>query len=151
MSATDWRSGQKFDHAIFFGEAVDIHHIFPKDWCGKRGIKPEEFDSIINKTPLAYRTNRIIGGVAPSAYLAKMEAGGTEAPAIDPAVLDRHLRSHLIDPALLVRTPSSFSWRTGRRACCASSRRRRVIRFARTASPVRALMTRLTSRRWNPS
>jgi hypothetical protein len=101
VGAIDWRSGQKFDHAIFFGEAVDIHHIFPKDWCGKRGIKPEVFDSIINKTPLAYRTNRIIGGVAPSAYLAKMEAGGTEAPAIDPFVLDSHLRSHLIDPALL--------------------------------------------------
>ncbi|MGO9742056.1 MAG: DUF262 domain-containing protein [Roseiarcus sp.] len=101
VGAIDWRSGQKFDHAIFFGEAVDIHHIFPKDWCLNRGHRPEVFDSIINKTPLAYRSNRIIGGVAPSAYLAKMEAGNSESPAIDPAVLDGHLRSHLIDPALL--------------------------------------------------
>jgi hypothetical protein len=101
VGALDWRSGQKFDHAIFFGEAVDIHHIFPKDWCLKQGLKPEVFDSIINKTPLAYRTNRIIGGAAPSAYLAKMEAGGSESPAIDSAVLDNHLRSHLIDPDLL--------------------------------------------------
>jgi hypothetical protein len=101
VGAIDWRSGQKFDHAIFFGEAVDIHHIFPKNWCGKRGIKPEVFDSIINKTPLAYRTNRIIGGVAPSAYIGKMEAADSESPAIDPDVLDGHLRSHLIDPALL--------------------------------------------------
>jgi hypothetical protein len=49
--AEDFRSGQKFDHTVFFGENVDIHHIFPKDWCKKQGIKPSVFDSIINKTP----------------------------------------------------------------------------------------------------
>ena len=100
VGAIDWRSGQKFDHAVF-GEAVDIHHIFPKDWCVKHGKTPDVFDSIINKTPLGSRTNRIIGGVAPSEYLAKMEAGGAEAPGTDSAVLDALLRSHLIDPALL--------------------------------------------------
>jgi hypothetical protein len=63
--AQDFRSGQKFDHTVFFGENVDIHHIFPQDWCKKQSIKPSVFDSIINKTPLSYRTNRIIGGVAP--------------------------------------------------------------------------------------
>ena len=31
--AQDLRSGQKFDHTVFFGENVDIHHIFPKKWC----------------------------------------------------------------------------------------------------------------------
>ena len=35
-------------------------------------------DSIINKTPLSYRTNRTIGGVAPSAYLAKLKRGSSE-------------------------------------------------------------------------
>jgi hypothetical protein len=73
--AQDFRSGQKFDHTVFFGENVDIHHIFPQDWCKKQGIKPEVYDSIINKTPLSFRTNRIIGGVAPSEYLAKLEKG----------------------------------------------------------------------------
>ena len=29
---------------------------------------------VINKTPLGYRTNRIIGGVAPSEYLSKLDA-----------------------------------------------------------------------------
>ena len=38
--AQDFRSGQKFDHTVFFGENVDIHHIFPQDWCKKHGIKP---------------------------------------------------------------------------------------------------------------
>ena len=99
--AEDFRSGQKFDHTVFFGENVDIHHIFPQDWCKTKGIKPDVFDSIINKTPLSYRTNRIIGGVAPSQYIAKLERGNETTPAIDGDRLDSYLRSHLIDPALL--------------------------------------------------
>lgn len=99
--ARDFRSGQKFDHSIFFGENVDIHHIFPKAWCEAQGIKPDVYDSIINKTPLSYRTNRIIGGAAPSSYLGKLQAGGSETPAIDPGNLDDYLKSHLIDPTKL--------------------------------------------------
>jgi hypothetical protein len=99
--AQDFRSGQKFDHTVFFGENVDIHHIFPQDWCKKQGIKPNVFDSIINKTPLSYRTNRIVGGVAPSDYLAKLEKGNETTPSIDRERLDAYLRSHLIDPSLL--------------------------------------------------
>lgn len=99
--AQDFRSGQKFDHTIFFGENVDIHHIFPQDWCKKNGIKPAVYDSIINKAPLSYRTNRIIGGIAPSEYLAKLEEGNNSSPPISGDKLDSYLRSHLIDPTLL--------------------------------------------------
>jgi hypothetical protein len=99
--AQDFRSGQHFDHTIFFGENVDLHHIFPQEWCKQRGIKPGVYDSIINKTPLSYRTNRIIGGVAPSAYLGKLEAGNSTTPPIDGDRLDSYLASHLIDPSLL--------------------------------------------------
>lgn len=31
--------------------ALDIHHIFPHDWCEKQGIARRRYDSIINKTP----------------------------------------------------------------------------------------------------
>ncbi|HTY23274.1 MAG TPA: DUF262 domain-containing protein [Desulfomonilaceae bacterium] len=99
--AQDFRSGRKFDHIVFFNENVDIHHIFPQDWCKRHKIEPKVFDSIINKTPLSYRTNRIIGGVAPSEYLAKLEKGTDTAPPIDPVRLDAFLTSHLIDPSLL--------------------------------------------------
>jgi hypothetical protein len=99
--AQDFRSGQKFDHTVFFGENVDIHHIFPQDWCKKNGIKPKIYDSIINKTPLSYRTNRIIGGVAPSEYLAKLAKGNETTPPIASERLDGYLSSHLIDPGLL--------------------------------------------------
>lgn len=99
--ASDFRSGQKFDHSMFFDENVDIHHILPKAWCEAQAIKPDVYDSIINKTPLSYRTNRIFGGAAPSFYLGKLETGGTETPAIGSDNLDEYLRSHLIDPAKL--------------------------------------------------
>lgn len=99
--AQDFRSGQKFDHTVFFGENVDIHHIFPQDWCKRQGIPPAVFDSVINKTPLSYRTNRLIGGVSPSEYLAKLECGNPTSPPIESEKLNRYLRSHLIDPSLL--------------------------------------------------
>ena len=97
----DFRSGQRFDQIVFFGENVDIHHIFPKKWCEDNKIKPAIYDSIINKTPLSYRTNRIIGGVAPSTYLEKLQNGNHETPSISVTNLDRYLASHLISPTLL--------------------------------------------------
>ena len=99
--AQDFRSGQKFDHTVFFGENVDIHHIFPKDWCKQQNIKPADFDSIINKTPLSYKTNRMIGGVAPSLYLSKLETGDNYNPPIPGDKLDSFLSTHLLDSSLL--------------------------------------------------
>lgn len=99
--AQDFRSGQKFDHTVFFGENVDIHHIFPQDWCKRNSIKSAVYDSIINKTPLSYRTNRTIGGVVPSEYLSRLERGSQSTPPIERERLDGYLRSHLIDPDLL--------------------------------------------------
>jgi hypothetical protein len=99
--AKDFRSGQGFDHTVFFGENVDIHHIFPQDWCKKQNISPQVFDSIINKTPLSYKTNRMIGGVAPSEYLSQLANGNVSNPPIATASLDGYIASHLIDPVLL--------------------------------------------------
>lgn len=99
--AQDFRSGQKFDHTVFFGENVDIHHIFPQDWCKRQGIKSEVFDAIINKTPLSYKTNRMIGGVAPSDYIARLETGDTNNPPISRQNLEGYLETHLLNPDLL--------------------------------------------------
>lgn len=100
--ARDFRSGQAFDQTIFFDEGVDIHHIFPKAWCEAQKLPEGVYDSVVNKTPLSYRTNRIIGGVAPSKYLHKLEAGRVTAdgqlvePPTAPDVLDGYLVSHCI-------------------------------------------------------
>lgn len=53
--------------------SLDIHHIFPQDWCMKHGIPRKRWNSIINKTPISYKANRMIGGVAPSQYLSKIQ------------------------------------------------------------------------------
>lgn len=78
---------------------LDIHHIFPKKWCEDNKISPRIFDAIVNKTAISYKANRMIGGRAPSQYLAQIQTHAqvqlTDAP------MDTILRSHVIDPALL--------------------------------------------------
>ena len=105
--ARDFRSGQCYNQTLFFDEGVDIHHIFPQAWCETQKIESKIYDTVINKTPLSYRTNRIIGGIAPSKYLAKLELGQKnakgqiESPPIAPATLDTYLISHCISPNYL--------------------------------------------------
>jgi hypothetical protein len=81
----------------YFDERVDIHHLFPQRWCRDEGIPPAQCDSIVNKTPLSARTNRVIGGRAPSEYLSRLQ----NSAGITADQLDLHLRTHLVDPALL--------------------------------------------------
>ncbi len=93
----DWRTGDRSDVDNYFDEAVDIHHIFPKAWCEQRNIAPATYNSIINKTPLTARTNRIIGGQAPSAYLTRLARHvGT-----DESTIDKQVGTHLIDVGYL--------------------------------------------------
>ena len=71
----------------------DIHHIFPQAYCQKVGLDKGKWNSIVNKTPLIYTTNRTIGGVAPSKYLPRVLKEGE----IDEAELRARIESHLID------------------------------------------------------
>lgn len=79
--------------------ALDIHHVFPRDWCERRGIARDRYDCILNKTPISYKSNRKIGGDAPSAYLPRIQS--EKQVGIDDEAMDVLLRSHAIDPALL--------------------------------------------------
>lgn len=78
---------------------LDIHHIFPQEWCRSKGIDRKVFDSIVNKTPISYKANRMIGKKSPSAYLAaiqkhkQVQMGDNE--------MDEILISHRIDPESL--------------------------------------------------
>lgn len=74
--------------------ALDIHHIFPKIWCESRGIKPNVFNSIINKTPISYKANRMIGGAAPSKYLADIQKH--KQVGLSDAEMDTLLATHYI-------------------------------------------------------
>lgn len=95
--ARDFRTGEPSTLQTYFDEAIDIHHIFPRKWCQDHDKEPRFFDSIVNKTPLTARTNRIIGGNAPSEYLSSLERNHE----VPPEELDDNLRSHFISPEML--------------------------------------------------
>ena len=78
---------------------LDVHHIFPQDWCREQGIERRVYDSIVNKTPISYKANRMIGGKAPSQYLGGIQAH--KQVKIDDATMDAILASHRIDAAKL--------------------------------------------------
>ncbi|MFN0071914.1 MAG: DUF262 domain-containing protein [Chloroflexota bacterium] len=93
----DFISGKPVDIMTFFNDQIDIHHIFPQDWCKKQGIPASVYNSIINKTALSKRSNILIGGDAPSVYLGRIQ----ERQDLPVMVMDGILRTHLIEPQLL--------------------------------------------------
>ena len=93
----DFISGRPTEIMTFFNDRIDIHHIFPQDWCKKRDIDPAVFNSIVNKTPLSKRSNILIGGDAPSIYLRRIE----QKQGLTSEKLDNIVRSHLIEPIFL--------------------------------------------------
>lgn len=91
--ARDFISGGEMDFASYVEEATDIHHIFPQSYCEKQKYSRALWNSVINKTPIYARTNRIIGGVAPSKYISSIERNHK----VEPFKLDEYLASHQID------------------------------------------------------
>ena len=92
--ARDWLFDQALDKSQYAALAVDIHHVFPQKWCYDNDIDDERRESIVNKTPLAAKTNRIIGGVAPVKYLAAIQKRAM----ISESELNDILRTHLVEP-----------------------------------------------------
>jgi len=93
----DFRSGDTINVQQYFDDKIDIHHIFPHKWCDENSINMNLCNSILNKTPLSARTNRIIGGRAPSEYITRVQHGAN----IDDERMGEILRSHAIEPELL--------------------------------------------------
>ncbi len=89
----DFISGREMDFAVYKAEYIDIHHIFPRAYCESEKYDKTLWNSIVNKTPITYSTNREIGGVAPSKYISKIEAKGQ----VTNEELDEYLRTHWID------------------------------------------------------
>ena len=78
---------------------LDIHHIFPQNWCKERGIPYKKYNCILNKTPLSYKANRKFGGDAPSDYLKGIQQ--EKNVDISDEDMDKLIRSHQADPSLL--------------------------------------------------
>ncbi len=94
--ASDWLTGRRLTLDDWDGQNIDIHHIFPKRWCESEAtprIPQGLYNSIINKTPIDARTNRVIGGDAPSRYLPRLMQHNNE--------METVLKSHWLNPELL--------------------------------------------------
>jgi hypothetical protein len=78
---------------------LDIHHIFPKAWCETNKIGPALYNSILNKTPISYKANRMIGGKAPSDYLLQIQKHPTVQ--LSDAEMDAILITHYLDTVSL--------------------------------------------------
>lgn len=96
VGATDWRKDEPISVASYYDDNIDIHHIFPRRWCENDAVNalgdkipPRIFNSAINKTPLSARTNRIIGGRAPSIYVERLRQHASN--------VDLAIEGHYID------------------------------------------------------
>lgn len=95
--AQDLRTGECIDLQMYYENRIDIHHIFPKRWCNQQGVESRRYDSIVNKTPISAKTNRIVGGKAPSTYLQNVQQDA----GISEKRMDEILGSHVVEPSNL--------------------------------------------------
>lgn len=97
QGAKDWRFDQVIDHASYQDLQIDVHHVFPRAWCEKNAIPSDRRESIVNKTPLAKKTNIFIGGRSPADYVPALEkTAGVMADHLDDIIT-----GHAIDPGTL--------------------------------------------------
>jgi hypothetical protein len=95
-----WKSTiRELDESDWEECKLDIHHVFPKLWCSDNKIVPKRFNSILNKTPISYKANRMIGGKAPSDYLLQLQ--NHKQVQLEDGGMDDILASHFIEAAHL--------------------------------------------------
>ena len=75
--AQDLRTGDPIELQTYFDDSIDILHIFPRKVCEDLGIPPRVYNSVVNKTALAARTNRVIGGSCPSDHSQQLQRVGS--------------------------------------------------------------------------
>jgi hypothetical protein len=92
----DFFRGEPINEIVYFEEDIDMHHIFPKEWCSdKKGIDQDRRDCIVNKSPLSKKTHKKIGRKPPSEYLRDIKKA---AKISKPKRMNEILESHFIDP-----------------------------------------------------
>ena len=79
----DFLTGSSIENKVSSDSDIDIHHIFPSDWCKRKSIESNIFNSIVNKTVLSSTTNRSIREQAPSKYLPKIREANIDEAKID--------------------------------------------------------------------
>jgi hypothetical protein len=95
--ARDFHRVERLDAKLLEEEKVDVHHIFPRRFLGDR-YPARLVNSALNQTLIDARTNRSIGGRAPSQYIDVVEKGLKAGRLVD--VLRSHLVSKEAEAAL---------------------------------------------------
>lgn len=92
-----WKSTiRELDETDWEDCKLDIHHIFPKAWCEANNIPEKRYNSVLNKTPISYKANRMIGGKAPSDYLKQLQQHASVG--LDDPQMDAILATHCLAP-----------------------------------------------------
>ncbi len=91
VGARDFFQGDEIERSRYFDDRVDIHHVFPQKWCKDQKLEKGRYNCILNKTPLTARTNKRLGGIAPSRYLDLVKRTGVGELE---SILDSHLLHH---------------------------------------------------------
>ena len=87
--ARDFHRVERITPKVLEGEKMDVHHLFPRKFLGTR-YSTKLVNSVLNQTFINARTNRSIGGRAPSEYLGLIEKD------LQAGTLADVLRSHLL-------------------------------------------------------
>ncbi|MBP1151804.1 DUF262 domain-containing protein [Methylocaldum sp. RMAD-M] len=96
-----WKSTiRELDETDWEDCKLDIHHIFPKAWCEANNIPEKRYNSVLNKTPISYKANRMIGGKAPSDYLKQLQQHASVG--LDDPQMDAILATHCLAPSPFV-------------------------------------------------
>lgn len=94
----DFLNADPIEITSYFDLMIDIHHVFPSSYCQKQTYPRYKWNSVVNKTPLSARTNRTIGGRAPSEYISALEGGHHK---LKSERVDELISSHSINPLLM--------------------------------------------------
>lgn len=89
----DLQTGEPIEVGLHFDEHPEVDHVFARAWCRELPEEDREgYDSIVNKTPLSWRTNVNKSKSPPSAFVASLQERGVSRARLD-EFLDRHLIS----------------------------------------------------------
>ena len=69
----DFYTGKPINSSILIEQKIDDHHIFPSAFLKKHSFNQDQIDCIVNRTLIDATTNKSIGDLPPSRYLAKIQ------------------------------------------------------------------------------
>ena len=95
--AKDWINDTEMSVTNYIADRADIHHIFPQRYCISCNYNKKLWNSVINKTPIFFATNRFIGGDAPSEYIRRIvENKGIEKEKVLNAISTHYINTELL-------------------------------------------------------